>query len=149
MWDGVSFLELTVPPKMSGHMCGLCGNFNHDKRDDLIGRHGSPLASGQEFGNSWRVGGRRACSVLPRDIPVSQPPCRDDWDSNIRSDKHCAAIKSRLFDACHAKVPPEFYFRACRIDMCECPGSQCHCEVGRLLLELKIRDYKWFCRLLH
>jgi len=129
LWDGVSFLELTVPPKMRGNMCGLCGNFNGDKRDDLIGRHGALLASGQEFGNSWRVGGRRACSVLPRDVPSHPPPCRDDWDSSIRSDKHCAAIKSSLFSACHKAVPPQFYFKACRIDMCECPGTQCHCEV--------------------
>ena len=129
LWDGVSFLELTVPPKMRGNMCGLCGNFNGDKRDDLIGRHGALLASGQEFGNSWRVGGRRACSVLPRDVPAHPPPCRDDWDNSIRSDKHCAAIKSSLFAACHNKVPPQFYFKACRIDMCECPGTQCHCEV--------------------
>jgi len=147
LWDGVSFLELTVPPKMRGNMCGLCGNFNGDKRDDLIGRHGALLASGQEFGNSWRVGGRRACSVLPRDVPAHPPPCRDDWDNSIRSDKHCAAIKSSLFAACHNKVPPQFYFKACRIDMCECPGTQCHCEVltayARECERAGIRVTKW------
>ena len=63
LWDGVSFLELTVPARMAGLMCGLCGNFNGDRSDDLIGRHGSLLSSGQEFGNSWRVGGKKACSV--------------------------------------------------------------------------------------
>lgn len=129
LWDGVSFLELTVPARMAGQMCGLCGNFNGDRRDDLIGRHGNLLESGQEFGNSWRVGGRRACSILPRDVPLQPPPCRQDWDSNIRSSKHCAAIQSSLFSECHRKVPPDYYFKACRIDMCECPGTQCHCEV--------------------
>jgi len=147
LWDGVSFLELTVPPKMKGNMCGLCGNFNGNKRDDLIGRHGALLLSGQEFGNSWRVGGRRACSVLPRDVPARPPPCRNDWDSSIRSDKHCAAIKSNLFSACHKAVPPQFYFKACRIDMCECPGTQCHCEVltayARECERAGIRIPKW------
>ena len=111
-------------------MCGLCGNFNGDKRDDFVGRHGAMLRSGQEFGNSWRVGGRKACSVLPRDVPVQPPTCRGDWEGSIKSELHCAAIKSSLFSSCHAAVPPQFYFKACRIDMCECPGTQCHCEVS-------------------
>ena len=36
-------------------MCGLCGNYNGSPRDDLLGRHGVLLPSGQDFGNSWRV----------------------------------------------------------------------------------------------
>ena len=36
-------------------MCGLCGNYNGSPRDDLVGRHGVLLPSGQDFGNSWRV----------------------------------------------------------------------------------------------
>ena len=81
LWDGVSFLELTVPPRLQvssniiykilapkvsviikmtwsvlqGRMCGLCGNYNGSPRDDLLGRHGVLLPSGQDFGNSWRV----------------------------------------------------------------------------------------------
>lgn len=114
---------------MRGNMCGLCGNFNGDKRDDFIGRRGALLSNGQEFGNSWRVGGKKACSVLPRDVPPHPPTCKGDWEGSIQSDKHCGAIKSSLFAACHSAVPPQFYFKACRIDMCECPGTQCHCEV--------------------
>ena len=129
LWDGVSFLELSLPAKMRGNMCGLCGNFNGDKRDDFRGRHGALLSSGQEFGNSWRVGGRKACSVLPRDVPARPPTCRGDWEGTIKSELHCSAIKSSLFSRCHAVVQPQFYFKACRIDMCECPGTQCHCEV--------------------
>ena len=68
--------------------------------------------------------------ILPRDVPLQPPPCRQDWDSNIRSSKHCAAIQSSLFSECHRKVQPDYYFKACRIDMCECPGTQCHCEVN-------------------
>ena len=129
LWDGVSFLELSLPAKMRGQMCGLCGNFNGDKKDDFVGRHGALLSSGQEFGNSWRVGGKKACSVLPRDVPVQPPTCRGDWEGSIKSELHCAAIKSSLFSSCHSAVQPQFYFKACRIDMCECPGTQCHCEV--------------------
>ena len=51
---------------------------------------------------------------------------------SIKSEMHCAAIRSALFSSCHAAVPPQFYFKACRIDMCECPGTQCHCEVRNM-----------------
>jgi len=75
MWDGVSFLELKVPPKYSGNLCGLCGDFNGDKSDDFKGRNGGdPLPDGQSFGDTWRVGGLRACSVEPRDMPKAYEP---------------------------------------------------------------------------
>lgn len=122
LWDGVSFLEMTVPPKYRNSLCGLCGNFNGDKSDDI------ESISGQQFGDSWRVGGLRACSVLPKDMPQSyQPQCTQSWDSRIKSDQFCNALKSSIFQKCN--VDPEYYFNACKLDMCECPGEQCHCEV--------------------
>ena len=78
-----------------------------------------------------QVGGKRACSVLPRDVPppsLTQTPC-NSWDARARSDQQCAAIRSDLFQPCHRVVAPQFHHAACRTDMCECPGTQCHCEV--------------------
>jgi hypothetical protein len=66
---------------MAGQMCGLCGNFNGDRRDDLIGRHGNLVESGQEFGNSWRVGGKRACSVRKRSQEAGWSRCMFTKDS--------------------------------------------------------------------
>merc|ERR1712038_1592327 len=62
LWDGVSFLEMTVPPKYRDQLCGLCGNFNGDKTDDFFDRRHqekTPYQDGQHFGDSWRVGGLR------------------------------------------------------------------------------------------
>ena len=94
LWDGVSFLELSVPPKFRRRMCGLCGNYDGDKANDFYGRsdggggeaggvvhHGD----GQAFGDDWRVGGLRACSVLPRDMPtVSERHCTQTWEAKIK-----------------------------------------------------------------
>lgn len=125
-WDGVSFLELSVNERYRGRLCGLCGNFNGDESDDLSGH-----VDGQSFGNTWRVGGFRACSVLPRDMPHSyQSQCKQTWQARIASDRNCNALRSTLFEKCAAAgVDPEFYYNACKLDMCECPGEQCHCEV--------------------
>ena len=88
LWDGVSFLELSVPPKFRNRMCGLCGNYDGDKADDFYGRDGTGLVHGndpQAFGDDMRVGGLRACSVLPRDMPtVSERHCTQTWEAKIK-----------------------------------------------------------------
>lgn len=132
LWDGVSFLELKVPPKFRNRMCGLCGNYDGDKANDFYGRDGTGLVhgDGQAFGDDWRVGGLRACSVLPRDMPtVSERHCTQTWEAKIKSDRNCNALNSTLFHSCLKHVKPAYYYDACKLDMCECPGDMCHCEV--------------------
>ncbi len=131
LWDGVSFLEMTVPPKYRAGLCGLCGNFNGISQDDFMSKSGlKQFTDSQHFGDAWRVGGMRACSVLPKDMPHSyEPQCVQSWDARIKSDRFCNALKSSLFASCASKVDPDYYFKACELDMCECPGEQCHCEV--------------------
>ena len=134
LWDGVSFLEMTAPSKYHDELCGLCGNFNGEANDDFdFGKKSRQIThykNGQKFGDSWRVGGLRACSVLPKDMPHSyEPQCTQTWSARIKSDKFCNALKSSLFEECASVVDPNYYFEACKTDMCECPGDQCHCEV--------------------
>lgn len=62
LWDGDSFLEVTVPHALKGRLCGLCGNFNGNKTDDFMTRRGGPVNHPSAFGQSWRVGGKKACS---------------------------------------------------------------------------------------
>ena len=121
---------MTVPPKFRGRLSGLCGNFNGDENDDFQGKDKQTYHDVQHFGNSWRVGGFRACSILPQDMNHSyEPKCKQSWTARIQSDRFCNALKSSLFEKCAGKVDPQYYFEACKFDMCECPGDQCHCEV--------------------
>ena len=63
LWDGESFLEVTVPPSFKRRLCGLCGNFNGRRRDDLRMRSGQMARTVEQFGSSWKVGGPKSCNA--------------------------------------------------------------------------------------
>eukprot|EP00096_Caligus_rogercresseyi_P014014 TRINITY_DN6566_c0_g1_i1.p1 TRINITY_DN6566_c0_g1~~TRINITY_DN6566_c0_g1_i1.p1 ORF type:complete len:413 (-),score=116.73 TRINITY_DN6566_c0_g1_i1:591-1829(-) len=132
LWDGISFLEVALPPKYRNRVCGLCGNFNGDNRDDLFGSFGKgkKITKNAQFGESWRVGGLKSCSHAPsKDMKSVEPSCSQNWESRIQSDRNCNAFRSPLFESCRSVIPVDYYYNACKLDMCECPGDSCHCEV--------------------
>ncbi|PBC32458.1 Kielin/chordin protein [Apis cerana cerana] len=98
LWDGISFLEVSAPTSYRGHLCGLCGNFNSLPKDDFTNRRGKLLQD-------------------------PQPRCRGRKDHRL-----CTRLRSQIFDACHKKVNPNMYYKACLQDMCECPTENCYCE---------------------
>lgn len=124
LWDGISFLEVSAPTSYRGRLCGLCGNFNSLPKDDFENRKGRVMQDPQQFGQSWAVGAKKSC-VRPR------PAANLDRDRRCRGRKDhrlCNRLRSQIFDACHKKVNPTMYYKACLQDMCECPGENCYCE---------------------
>ncbi|CAG7733363.1 unnamed protein product [Allacma fusca] len=129
LWDGDSFLEVSVPHSMQGRLCGLCGNFNGNKSDDLTTRRGSPANHPNAFGKSWRVGGIKACS-RPEEVKGPEPLCQKNGMTRSKAEKACNTIKFPVFSRCHKTIPLDRFFKSCTLDMCECPqGRKCHCEV--------------------
>jgi BMP-binding endothelial regulator protein len=130
LWDGEGFLEVAAPTSFKESLCGLCGNYNSAVRDDLELRDGGVLKSaGKEdvwkFGESWRVGGRKACSredTLPRRKPCSK-------SAKKIANRTCKFFnKSEAFAACRHKLNPDNYFEACIADMCQCRTKTCYCD---------------------
>ncbi len=140
MWDGESFLEVTVPPAFKNRLCGLCGNFNGRRQDDLRMRSGQMAKSINQFGNSWKVGGPKSCSRQEPPAGSSpssahsankvtgssasgassnerqsaagrEPLCQRQWEVRIRAVRECNALKALMFAPCHKKVSPVRYFK--------------------------------------
>ncbi|KRT78704.1 hypothetical protein AMK59_6957, partial [Oryctes borbonicus] len=118
MWNGRSFLEVTVPPKFKKKLCGLCGNFNLNMRDDMKMRNGSVVneANAMKFVNSWCVG--RNCG---RKVGHARP-CGRPRNKSIK--RNCDYI-NELFGLCPFSKK---YHKACMLDMCDCPSGKCYCE---------------------
>lgn len=85
LWDGISFLEVSVPTSYRGRLCGLCGNFNSQTKDDFTTRRGRLLQDVQKFGQSWAVGAKKTCTRVVRSGNIK--------DQEIDKERRCRGRK--------------------------------------------------------
>ncbi|CAM4697125.1 unnamed protein product [Caretta caretta] len=65
-FDWQSQVILTTSSTYAGTMCGLCGNFNGDKGDELTMRDGRPAPNPMAFGQSWLVAETLGCAKVDK-----------------------------------------------------------------------------------
>lgn len=127
-YDWKEYLLITVPGSFSGKVCGLCGNFNTKKEDDLVTPTGSQTSSVVALGKSWRV----------PDVP-DDAQCRDecsgqcdtcDNDSFFDSvaDRMFCGLLTRIMDGplsdCNAVIDPKDLHEMCLYDVCMGEGMK-------------------------
>ncbi|KAK7111798.1 hypothetical protein V1264_011373 [Littorina saxatilis] len=133
VWDGDSFLEVTVSNQFKNKLCGLCGNYNGLKSDDLTGSDGTMYTDGEEYGKSWRIGSKRACKTNPR--VDTKPLCEKDENARQRANRVCSVFYEHSLQPCRRVLPVRPYVTSCITDMCDCPpGRYCACEALKAYL---------------
>lgn len=108
-WDGDSFVEVSISSRYKRQLCGLCGNFDGNGLNDLIGRDGRQYFSGEEFGDTWRYGSRSACVIRP-DVSA-ESVCLNDTVAAVRAKKECSFLLGPVFHRCRRIVDVRPYYR--------------------------------------
>ncbi|KAG7239606.1 hypothetical protein INR49_028758, partial [Caranx melampygus] len=122
MWDQKTSLFIKLSPQFQGQVCGLCGNYDGNSKNDFATRSQETVADVLEFGNSWRVS-----SSCPNAELISDP-CASNRYRAAWSQKQCSIITSVTFQSCHSQVDPGPYFDSCVRDSCACDtGGDCEC----------------------
>ena len=130
-WDGSHYVDVGVSKRWQGQLCGLCGNYNNDYRDDLMLRNGSQTTSESEFGTSWFY----ATTSEDCGTPDPSPSCTTD-----EAEARCSVLANSVFSVCNGVVDPTSYIYDCILDYCQCneedredredreDGEDCYCN---------------------
>ncbi|XP_078112237.1 LOW QUALITY PROTEIN: mucin-5B-like [Sander vitreus] len=122
MWDQKTSLFIKLSPQFQGQVCGLCGNYDGNSKNDYTTRSQVTVADVLEFGNSWKSSFDCPSAELLTD------PCASNRYRAAWSQKQCSIITSVTFQSCHSKVDPGPYFDSCVRDSCACDtGGDCEC----------------------
>ncbi|XP_078657650.1 uncharacterized protein LOC144903401 isoform X6 [Branchiostoma floridae x Branchiostoma belcheri] len=118
LWDGVSRLYITAPPKFVGRTMGLCGTFNYNQQDDFYTKVGDIETNPIAFANKWKTDD--LCADRPL-VPTGQEtmhPCDIYQQLKTSAQQHCGQLMGSFFTACHQYVNPQESYDRCMFDYC-------------------------------
>ncbi|KAF7650362.1 hypothetical protein LDENG_00127240, partial [Lucifuga dentata] len=120
-YDGNHFMDIKVIKDYQDKLCGLCGDYNGNPKDDFRKPDGSLTSNANEFGHSWVTD--PDCNKKPN---TTIPGCDDKEQDRYESSGYCGILLDghSPFAVCHPKVNPNNYFRDCLFDLCELDGAK-------------------------
>nr|XP_014353176.1 PREDICTED: mucin-2 [Latimeria chalumnae] len=122
IWDKKTTLYIKLSPKYQGQVCGLCGNYDGNTKNDFTTKTQSETTNPIEFGNSWKH--------LPTcpDVTIDPEPCSTNPRRKVWAELKCSIIKGETFQDCRNMVDSTPYFDSCVHDSCACDeGGDCEC----------------------
>uniref|UniRef100_A0A8C5DKG4 IgGFc-binding protein-like n=1 Tax=Gouania willdenowi TaxID=441366 RepID=A0A8C5DKG4_GOUWI len=121
-FDWRSTVRVTLPSTYQGAVCGLCGNYNGNAKDDLIMPNGQAAPDGTKLGVSWQVGLTPGCSSVCQGKGCQT--CTDSQKEAYKNNLYCGIIadKAGPFRECHKRVDPAPYMEDCVYDACQYHG---------------------------
>ncbi|XP_075697037.1 IgGFc-binding protein-like [Rhinoderma darwinii] len=117
LYDWNHFLLVEITRSYAGKMCGMCGNYNQDPKDDFRKPDGSSAPNAIAFGSSWKVEDNTYCWHDCRGPCLS---CPSDSANKYSTTEYCGLITKNdgPFSECHAIVDPKMYIENCVFDVC-------------------------------
>ncbi|XP_043084734.1 mucin-2-like [Puntigrus tetrazona] len=122
MWKNKTTVYIILQPQHMGDVCGLCGNYNENGKDEFTTRGNLLTTDITEFVDSWKLS-NQCHDAKPDFNPCLKTPSRIAW-----AESQCSIIKRVTFQNCHKKVDPSPYYENCVRDSCACDtGGDCEC----------------------
>ena len=128
-WNGVYRIDVTVSTTLQNELCGLCGNYNGNRNDDLQRRDGLVTTSTVDFGDSWLVPG--SCTAVGKRNAPGIPGCSTDPAVILEGQNRCRVLREEVFSACNNVVDPTQFIENCEFDYCCCNDTEhedCYCD---------------------
>ncbi|XP_058290853.1 LOW QUALITY PROTEIN: zonadhesin-like [Hylobates moloch] len=125
---------ISLPSMYEGLVRGLCGNYDKNRKNDMMLPSGALTQNLNTFGNSWEVKTEDALLRFPRAIPAEEEG--QGAELGLRAGLHvsecspeqlasnstqaCRALADPQgpFAACHQTVAPEPFQEHCMMDLC-------------------------------
>ncbi|KAM9226326.1 IgGFc-binding protein [Dugong dugon] len=121
-YDLKYYARVTIPGNYHGQLCGLCGNYNGDPKDDFLKPNGSQAGNSNEFGDSWEkpVPDSPCGPVCPAGDECELPKCAPELEEKYQQEKSCGLLASTTgpLAACHKLVDPQGPLQECVFDLC-------------------------------
>ncbi|XP_072418254.1 von Willebrand factor [Chiloscyllium punctatum] len=122
LWDKGIRISVQLQGQYKGKVCGLCGNFDGNANNDLVGSGNQLEIKPIDFGNSWTV--KHLCA----DAHETPSPCSGNSLKQSLVENSCDIIKSGLFSECAQLIDPQPFWEICVYDTCSCDSTgECLC----------------------
>ncbi|XP_057285337.1 otogelin-like protein [Pezoporus wallicus] len=126
-WDGNSGIYIKLTEDQKGKPCGLCGDFNGNKHDDLKLQNNEYTEDIAEFANSWAVQTADDVACVPTASNFSSP-CSADAESTEDIFFKCQIFLQFPFLSCHESIDPYSYISSCMNDLCRADDDETYCR---------------------
>uniref|UniRef100_A0A8C3K1Z8 Otogelin like n=1 Tax=Calidris pygmaea TaxID=425635 RepID=A0A8C3K1Z8_9CHAR len=126
-WDGNSGIYIKLTEDHKGKTCGLCGNFNGNKYDDLILQNSEYTEDIAEFANSWAVQTSDDVACVPTASDFSSP-CSANTELTEDIFFKCQIFLQFPFLSCHESIDPYSYISSCMNDLCRVDDDETYCR---------------------
>ncbi|XP_026935335.1 LOW QUALITY PROTEIN: IgGFc-binding protein [Sagmatias obliquidens] len=122
-------VRVTIPGNYYQQLCGLCGNYNGDPKDDFQKPDGSQAGSSNEFGNSWQEavpGSPCLPTCKPGESCDTELECKPELQEKYEQQQFCGLLTSPTgpLAACHKLVDPQGPLKDCVFDLCVGGGNE-------------------------